>query len=425
MLKLARKIFDIRRGEMKVTLLLQGYIFLVVATLLIIKPAVNALFISELGPDSLPSAYLLVALAAVLSSYVYTKATQRFDIQVIIRFTLIISIVLLIVLGVLLHLKMVNGIVLYLFYAIVAIYGVLATSQFWMMANLVFNVREAKRLFGFIGSGAIVGGIFGGYLTTFLTPLVGGENLFFVAAFFLVLSLPVPEILWKMKMSHLSTFRHKKRQLPREENPITLIKSSKHLLYITAIVATGVFVARLVDYQFSSIAVSKFSDTDELTSFFGFWLSTFNLISLVLQLFLTRRIVGLWGVGKSLMLLPILLFFGGVVFLVFPELLFVTLLKGIDVSLKQSVNKSAMELIALPLPVSLKKKTKAYIDVVIDSLATGLAGVILILFINAAEVPPYFISVIVMILTIIWGYFVFKIRKEYFLLFRENLEKVS
>ncbi|WFO17576.1 hypothetical protein M601_007950 [Cellulophaga baltica 4] len=53
------------------------------------------------------------------------------------------------------------------------------------MANLVYNAREAKRLFGFIGSGAILGGILGGYLTSLLAPLIGNENVIFIAALFL------------------------------------------------------------------------------------------------------------------------------------------------------------------------------------------------------------------------------------------------
>lgn len=425
MLRAVKRIFDIREGELKVTLLMQGYIFLIVATLLIIKPSINALFISDLGADSLPFAYLLVAIAAVIASYFYSLAAERFALQNIIKITLMVSIVALILLGAMLHLNLISGSILYIFYAGVAIYAVLATSQFWMLANLVFNVREAKRLFGLIGSGAIIGGIFGGYLTTILAPLLGGENLMFLAAVFLMFCFPILGALWKEKLIHLNQFKQKKRNQADADNPLRLIKSSRHLMLIAAIIAVGVIVARLVDYQFSSIADKKIVDSDELTSFFGFWLSSFNLISLLLQLFLTRRIVGIWGVGFSLMMLPVLIFLGGFLFFIFPELWVVTLLKGIDGSFKQSINKSAMELIALPLPLTLKKKTKSFIDVVVDSIATGVAGIILIFFIRGMDVSDSFISGIVIILTLLWAFFVFKVRKEYFLLFRKNLESLQ
>lgn len=420
-----KKIFDIREGELKIALYMQGYIFLIIATLLIIKPTVNSLFISELGVENLPFGYLLVAIAAVISSYFYSRTTEKFSLLKIVKFTLVFSIIALAALASLLHFNLITGWVLYGFYTGVAIYAVLATSQFWVLANLVFNVREAKRLFGFIGAGAITGGIFGGYLTTILAPFIGNENLIFVAAVLLLLCFPILTKIWNIKVKTLNTFKQKKRIDTSIESPFKLIRSSKHLSYLAIIIAVGVITAKLVDYQFSYIASARITDSDELTSFFGFWLSSFNVASLLLQLFLTRKIVGVWGVGFSLLLLPILVFFGGLLFFAFPELWVVILLKAMDASLKQSVNKSAVELIALPLPFNLKKRTKSFIDVVVDSLATGIAGCILIFLIKGLDLAPQYIMLFIILLTFVWTYFVFKVRKEYFLSFRKNLNDIT
>ena len=40
------------------------------------------------------------------------------------------------------------------FYVAGLILGVLLISQFWTLANVVYDPRQAKRLFGFIGGGA-------------------------------------------------------------------------------------------------------------------------------------------------------------------------------------------------------------------------------------------------------------------------------
>ena len=157
--RLIKKVFDVREGEFKVSLWMLTYIFLVIAVLLIIKPTVNALFLSELGIEQLPFAFLLVAVTAVTSSYFYSKAVSRLSLKKVIEVTIISSIIILIGLGILLSLHVVSGVLLYFFYIWVAIYAVLSASQFWILANLVFSIREAKRLFGFIGSGAIIGGI--------------------------------------------------------------------------------------------------------------------------------------------------------------------------------------------------------------------------------------------------------------------------
>jgi AAA family ATP:ADP antiporter len=301
----------------------------------------------------------------------------------------------------------------------------LATSQFWILANLVFNVREAKRVFGFIGTGAIIGGILGGYLTTLLAPIIGNENLVFIAAFFLVLCIPLSTYIWNFKIVKLNSFKYKKRVVKNSENAFKLIKDSKHLKYLALVIGIGVITAKLVEYQFSYIASIEITDSDELAAFFGFWLSTFTLVSLCIQLFLTNKIVGVWGVGMSLLILPILIFVGGVLFIMFPELWVVIILRGIDASLKQSINKSAVELISLPIPFQIKKKTKSFIDVVVDSVATGIAGCLLIFFIKGLDVAPIYIMLLIMSLTLVWALIVFRLRKEYFNLFKNNILRVS
>lgn len=420
-----RRTFDVREGEFRISLWMQAYVFLIIAVLLIIKPTVNAIFLSELGVEQLPWAFLLVAVIAILSSVFYTRTLVRFALDKIIAATLSASIVVLILLGLLLKFGLLSGWMLYFFYVWVAIYALLSASQFWVMANLVFNIREAKRLFGFIGSGAIMGGIFGGYLTSLLTPLIGTEYTLLLAALLLTPCYPLLNRIWKSRVNKLNTFKQKKRVASEMELPYKLLLQSRHLMLIAAIVAVGVLVAKLVDYLFSDFAAAAIPDPDELSAFFGFWFSTFNLLSLTIQLFLTRRIVGIWGVGFSLMLLPIGIFAGSLFFLVLPELSAILVVKAMDGVLKQSVHKSANELLALPLPFELKNKTKSFIDVVVDSIATGLAGFLLIFVIKGLNLPSFYIALLILGLVGLWMYFVFEVRKEYFRTYRQNLEALT
>ena len=420
-----KKIFDVREGEFKVSLWMLAYIFLVIAVLLIIKPTVNALFLSELGIEQLPFAFLLVAITAITSSYFYSKAIARFSLKKVIEVTIISSIVILISLGILLSLNFVSGIVLYFFYIWVAIYAVLSASQFWVLANLVFSIREAKRLFGFIGSGAILGGIIGGYLTSILAPLIGNENLMFVAALLLFFCIPLLRNIWNIRVLKNGEVKKQKNRIQSSEPPLKLILQSKHLTYIASIVAVSVVVAKLVDYLFSDFASSAIADADELTAFFAFWFSTFNLLSLVIQLFFTHRIVGIWGVGFSLLLLPIGIFGSSILFLVLPALSAVVVIKAMDGILKQSIHKSASELLTLPLPFDLKNKTKSFIDVVVDSLATGIAGCLLIFVIRGLDLPSFYIGILIISLVCLWLYFIYKVRIEYYKTFRTNLEVLT
>ncbi len=423
---LLSRFFDLREGEYKRAFLMQLNIFLIISTLLIVKPSVNGLFLAHFGVESLPLAFVSVAIAAMILSYYYSRKLVKTSFYLMMRRTIAISVIVLIVFGGLLVFHVLESWVIYLFYIWVALFAVLSASQFWILANLVFNLREAKRLFGFIGAGAIAGGIFGGYLTSLLAPAIGAENLLFVSAFLLWLCIPITRIIWRDNLSgKKNPFRNQNKLQEVVESPFRLIRKSKHLSYLAGIVGVSVLIAKLVDYQFNAIASFKISDPDELTAFFGFWFSNFNLISLLIQLFITRRVVGVFGVGVSLFILPVGIFIGAVLILFAPSLFAAIIIKMADGSLKQSINKSAVELLALPIPLAIKNKTKTFIDVFVDSVATGIGGIILILIVNAFQLSTPFISVMIILILIVWFYFAYKIRREYIQSFQQKLKQTG
>ena len=405
---------------------MQLTIFLLISTLLIIKPTINSLFLSDVGIERLPLAFIFVALTAGIITGFYSRFLNKIPLNRIIQFTLIFSVVAISLFSVLLRLNFIDKWILYFFYVWVAVFGVLATSQFWLLANIIFNAREAKRLFSLIGGAAIAGGIFGGYLTSLLAPILGSENLLFVGVIFLILCVPLTRIVWQINpLTDHSPFRRKKRMGKVAEHPLRLIRNSKHLKYLAMITAIGVVVAKIVDYQFSAISSSIITDEDELTAFFGFWFSNFNILSLLIQLFITRKIVGTYGVGISLFFLPAGILIGALGVLVIPGLATAVLIKACDGSLKQSVNKSAIELLALPIPAETKNQAKTFIDVFVDSFATGLSGILLITLISGFNIPVRYISISTILLLLLWIYLVRNVRKEYINLFKKKLKMAS
>ncbi|HQU53307.1 MAG TPA: Npt1/Npt2 family nucleotide transporter, partial [Saprospiraceae bacterium] len=299
-----KKAFDIRDGEMRRAFLMMAHIFLIISTLLIVKPTVNALFLATFGVRSLPYAFIWVAITAAIVTTLYARALHRVSFFQMLSGTLWFCVSSLILFGTLLLFGIAVHLVLYLFYVWVALFALVTTSQFWVLANMVFNSREAKRLYGFIGAGAIAGGIFGGYLTSFLAQFIPSEYLAFVGALLLGAIIPISRYVWRNYAAEKFTrYTDPEEEVPMK-HPARMVLESRHLTYIALIVGISVLVAKLVDFQFGGIASANIGDADELTAFFGFWYSTFNVISLLLQLFLTRRVVGTLGVGISLVFLP-------------------------------------------------------------------------------------------------------------------------
>ena len=415
------KFFDIRKGELSISIWMQLYLFLIICALLIVKPTVNALFLSELGADALAIAFLITAFVAVLVSYSYNKLIERYPLRYVIRGTLLLFAILFIGMGVTVETGLTSVFLSYTFYMLVGLFALLATSQFWVMANVVFNVREAKRLFGFIGSGGIAGGIVGGYFTSLFANNLGNGVLIIIAGSLIIGCAFVFQTIWKNRVQTLKKKKRKERSTVSDESSISLILKSKHLTYLAAVIGLGVLVAKLVDYQFSFIASEAIEDPRELASFFGFWFSTFNIVSLLVQLFLTRKILERADIGVGLATLPLGVILCCSIIIFIPELWVVIILKGLDGSLKQSLHKSSVELLSLPIPSDVKNKTKTFIDVVVDSLATGIAGIFLIFIIKGLQLPATYISILTAVLVLFWIYMVLKVRSTYLSTFRQSI----
>lgn len=415
------RVFDIRVGEFRRVWLMQLNVFLLILCLWIIKPVVNAQLLSRVGIEKLPMVFLLVALTALLVATAYSRLLNRMPLGTLMVRTYLISILSLLTFAILLRLNLFKDWMIYLFYVGVALFGLITTSQFWLLGNLVFNSLEAKRLFGFIGAGAIAGGISGGYVTSLLAPVMDSINLLFLSAGLLIISMVVNHRIWVKFVPAFNPSVQIRQSKTLHEYPLRLIRNSKHLTYLALIMGISVVVAKLVEFQYSAIASATMHDPDQLSAFFGFWFSTSNVVSLGIQLLVTQRVVGFLGVGRSLFLLPGALFAGASTVLYAPVLWTGTMLKLLDISLKQSINKAATELLILPIPMAIKNQAKTFIDVFVDTTATGIGGILLIFLVNGFDLSVRAVCLLILALIGIWIYFAVRVRKEYVIAFEDKL----
>jgi AAA family ATP:ADP antiporter len=422
--KVIKKLFNIRKGEEVRAFFMLAHIFLVISSLMIIKPVSHAQFLSQFGARQLPFVFILVAGFAAVVTRIYGKILGRMNYLSLMLQTIRIFIILLILIWSFLTFRIGESIILYVFFIAVSLFAVMATSQFWILANIVFNPREARRLFGFIGAGAIAGGILGGYATKICVPLIGSENLILAGAGLLCLCDPIIRRVWRENpvVRDIKNVGQQSGVFEKDEIPLKMIRSNRHLFYLAAIVLLSVAVAKFVDYVFNASAAEHIRDEEQLTAFLGFWYSNLNVISLLIQLFITRQVVGVFGVGTSLLFLPLMLFVGAAAVLVSPGLTAAIFLKMADGSLKNSVQKSGIELLSLPIPAEIRNPSRSYIDIFGDSFATGISGLLLMIITVFLNIPVRFVSLMIISLVLVWLFFVKQVKTEYIHTFRKKIE---
>ncbi len=427
MINILRRLFNLHEGEGLKASLMFIYGLLIISVVIMLKSVRLSLFVTESGATRLPYVYVLVALASAFVAWFYSKHSKNIKLNQIIYATFSFSILFLLVFWFLLKIEFQAGWLPYVLYVWVAIFSVLTGNQFWLLANDIYDAREAKRLFGFIGAGAISGGILGGLLVNFLAIRIGTANLIFFCIGFILLCLFIVYWIWKKSTHYL--VRKKQRsgvrviQASSSDNPLKLLTSSKHIVYLSCIISLGVIVGNMADYQFGVIAERTFTDVDRLTAFFGLMSFLLSILSLGIQLFITGRVLRSLGVIATLFFLPVGLLIGSVAIFISPTLWSAILIRISDGSFKHSTNRSGLELLALPIPPDIKTRARTIIDVFLKNFARGLAGIGLIGLTLGLRLSLPFISLIMIAFILLWVTLIVKARREYVEAFRQAIEK--
>ncbi|HXY48241.1 MAG TPA: Npt1/Npt2 family nucleotide transporter [Terriglobales bacterium] len=267
-------------------------------------------------------------------------------------------------------------------YVWVGIFGVLATTQVWALANHVLTTREARRVFGLVASGAITGGIFAGFFCKLAAKAFGTESLLLGMAAFLAICPLLVVIVWKQHQAVADTDSADGNAAGPQDllNSMRLVLSSPYLRAIASVIWISSFVTALISWQFKAIAKDFIPAKDHLAAFFGDFTFYAGILALAVQLLLTSRLLRRFGIGLALFTLPVALLAASAYLLVASSLFAAVLLRGSDWVWRYSIDKSAVELLYLPLPARLKFQVKWFIDTVIWRMGDGIAGLTILFF---------------------------------------------
>src|SRR3990172_5493616 len=165
-----------REGEAIVGLLMFVYSFLAMTAYNNIKPSAASKFIADLGADKVPYVMLLAGLTMGFIMNYYSRALGKVPKLWVLPGTQVAIITLLVAFWFLFKTGQVWVSAAFFFFGRL-ILGIFLISQFWTLANEIYDPRQAKRVFGFIGGGAMVGGVTGAGLTALLVKRGGTEEL--------------------------------------------------------------------------------------------------------------------------------------------------------------------------------------------------------------------------------------------------------
>ena len=254
------------------------------------------------------------------------------------------------------------------FFIWISVFNLFVVSVFWALIVDTFTSEDGKRLFGFIAAGATIGAITGSAVTATLARYIPIAVLLLLAAALLEFA-----VLCVGRLSRLARALNERPGERHTEAPIggrvlagmTHAFKSGYLANIVAFMLLFSITATFIYFQQANIVSRSFSDRGAQTAYFATIDLLVNIVTLVVELFLTARIVRWLGVGVTLALLPIITLTGFGVLALVPSVAALTIVQVLRRSSDYAVARPMREVLYTVVPREDRYKTKSFIDTVV------------------------------------------------------------
>ena len=251
------------------------------------------------------------------------------------------------------------------FFVWVSVFNLFATAVFWGFMTDLFTNEQGKRLFGFIAVGGSLGGILGPIITTSLVHYVSTGVLLLICAAMLEVAAQTVRFFPAEFRRDASDARDQAAEKPiggKFWDGVTNICKSPYLLGLFLFIFLYTLTSTWTYFQQAELTKTGFVDKAARTAFFAKLDLSVNILTLILQIFVTGRLMKFLGVTVTLLFMPVLSLFGFAAIGFAPVL---PVLAGFQIARRASTfafMRPAREVLFTVLRREDKYKAKSFID---------------------------------------------------------------
>ena len=273
----------------------------------------------------------------------------------------------------------------WLFYWFGDLYISLMLAAFFSFLHDTVDLRNAKRLYGFIVLGAVSGGAVGStYFRGWIEEMNNQQWLHTIIGIGVVICLLAFAAGWMAKSIPHHEPKPSPNDVPKKKfnaaiEGASLVFKSRYLIAIAGIVGFYEITSEMLDYQFTAMT-ERFVPKEDIGSHFGTVYAIGNIAALVVQLCFSIFAAGFpkYRIHWILLALPLAVALSSLFFIIAPILLAASLLKISDSTFAYSVNQTGRETLYNPLTRQEKYVARAFVEVFIQR--TGKVAALLIAF---------------------------------------------
>ncbi len=362
-------LFNVRREETAPVWLAGVFFFCVLAALMVVRPARDALGMQR-GIEAVRWLFMGTALVTLLANPAFGWLVSRLPRMRFIGATYVFFALSLVGFHLLLVLapEAVGATSGQVFYVWFSVFNLFATMLFWALMVDRFSLEQSKRLFALISVGGTLGAIFGPWLASVLARPLGTPALLLVSAGFLLLALGAA---WAVARSQPAQAGVGNEAAARPEHVVIggsawqglkAVFASRYLLGIAAYVVIMAIVATLLYFTRLQMVAALGDDVDMRTAVFARIDLITQVATLVLQAVVAGRVMKWLGVHVALMLLPLTVALGFVGLAMVGTLAALIAFEAAFRAIQRALTRPARETLYTVVGREDKYKSKAFID---------------------------------------------------------------
>lgn len=414
------RLLGIERNELAPVAWSFAYFFCVLSSYYMLRPVREAMAVGS-GPATIPWLFFGTFVTMLVATPIFGWVASRFPRRVFLPWVYLFFISHIIIFWIVFSVAVDRSADYVwlgrIFFVWLSVFNLFVVSVFWSFMADIYTRQQGRRLFGMITAGGSFGALLGGAATSLLVVPIGFENLLPIAASILLMAVLCIARLknWVANERQIEIAQSVVSEKPLGGNPFSGITHVFSSPYFTAIAVSSIIASILGTalYMFAADLVEHaIPDANKQTQFFSNINIWVNGISLVGQLLIVKHVVGRFGIGASLSLLPIVSIAGFALMAFEPTLGIVALLTIVRRGLGFGFSKPTSDMLYSVVTAEEKYKTKNFIDTAVyragDLIGTWSVKGLMVLGLGISAV-----SVVMLPLAAFWALVVIWLGREY------------
>ncbi len=328
------------------------------------KTVRDALFLSNFDVTELPKMMIATAVFSALAVIGFSRTLSRFGparlTPPLYIFSSIISVAEWVGMAFWPHIVTV---VLYLH---VTVLDSLLISGFWSIINERYDPYSAKKVISQMVIFTALGGLLGAGAASVVAKMIDTRA---VLAMLAILHILTGLALYEVTSGQTGGIS----QPEPPKGLLTIVKQNSLLQRMAFLTLTLAATIALLDYLFKAklqVTLSK----QELVTFFAYFYIAVDIGSLLLQTLVGSKALRWFGLGGTIIVLPLGIIFGGLITFVFRSLMTITVLRATANMLTNAFFGPGYELLFTPISPADKRASKILIDVGANRMGNMLGG---------------------------------------------------